>query len=81
MFAGETIAITTLASIPGILLMVYILKTLSQMAYFSNFFLVNTWSIIATIIFIYAFNLIVGLLPVHNVVKKTPAQILSRYDI
>lgn len=81
MFAGETIAITTLASVPGIILMAYILKALSQITYFSRFFLVNIWTIIVTIILIYLFNLIIGLLPVHRVVKKTPAQILSRHDI
>ena len=81
MFAGETIAITTLASVPGIILMAYILKSLSQITYFSCFFLVNMLSIIATIVFIYIFNLIIGLLPVYNVVRKTPAQILSRHDI
>ena len=81
MFAGETIAITTLASVPGIILMAYILKSLSQITYFSRIFLVNIWSIIVTIIFIYVFNLIIGLLPVYRVVRKTPAQILSRHDI
>ena len=81
MFAGETIAITTLASVPGIALMAYILNALSKITYIEKFFLVNVWSIIATVVFIYLFNLIIGLLPVHRVVRKTPAQILSRHDI
>lgn len=81
MFAGETIAITTTASVPGLILMAYILKSLAKIRFLESFFLVNTWTIILTIIFVYAFNLIIGLLPVHRVVKKTPAQILSRYDI
>lgn len=81
MFAGETIAITTLASVPGIALMAYILNALSKITYIEKFFLVNVWSIIATVVFIYVFNLIIGLLPVHRVVRKTPAQILSRHDI
>lgn len=81
MFMGETIAITTLASIPGIALMAYILKTLSEIQFLSSYFIVNMWTVIVTIVFVYLFNLIVGLLPVHRVVRKTPAQILSRNDI
>ena len=36
---------------------------------------------IGVIIFVYLFNIIIGLIPIFNVVRKTPAQILARYDI
>lgn len=81
MFTGEIIAITTLASVPGIILMTYILKMLSTIQYLASHFVIDVITIFATIIFVYLFNLIIGLLPVYRVVRKTPAQILSRNDI
>lgn len=81
MFVGEIIAITTMASVPGIILMSYILKTLSTVKYFERLFIVDIKTVIFSIIFIYVFNLIIGLLPVFKVLRKTPAEILSRHDI
>ena len=81
MFSGEIIAITTISSIPGLLLMAYILKTISEVASLSNYFIITIPLITTTIIFIYIFNLTIGLLPVFNTLRKTPAQILARYDI
>ncbi len=81
MFVGEIIAITTLASVPGILLMSYILKVVSTIKYFEKLLVVDFWIVTLSIVFVYIFNLLVGLLPVHRVVRKTPAQILSRHDI
>ena len=81
MFTGEIITITTLASIPGIALMSYILKELSFIESINDMFQVDKKVIIITIVGIYAFNLFVGLLPVYRTIRKTPAQILSRTDI
>ena len=81
MFVGEILAITTIASVPGVLLMSYILKVISTVKYFERLFVIDIWTVVLSIAFIYLFNLVIGLLPVHKVVKKTPAQILSRHDI
>lgn len=81
MFFGEIFAITTLASIPGLVLMAYILYNISKIKYFSPLFLINIPIVLVSIIFVYLFNLFIGLLPVHRVVKKRPAEILSRHDL
>lgn len=81
MFFEEIFAIVTIGSIPGIVLMSYILKTLSSIKYLSSYFIVNMMTIGVTIIFVYLFNLIIGLIPVFNTIRKRPAQILSRYDL
>lgn len=81
MFIGEIFAITTIASVPGILLMTYILYNASKISYFQNTFNVNTITFLLSIILVYAFNLIVGILPVCKVLRKRPAQILARHDI
>lgn len=81
MFAGEIIAITTLASLPGILFMAYMIKILCQIEAIQNYLMINPGILLLTIAFIYVFNLIIGLIPVFNTVRKTPASILARYDL
>jgi len=81
MFYGEIFAITTLASIPGLLFMSYVLYNLSSIRFLSRMFVVNPITILIAIILVYLFNLIIGLVPVFNVIRKTPASILSRSDL
>lgn len=81
MFIGEIIAITTLASIPGVLFMTYILKQLTKISYLEEFVIINPFIVILSIILIYIFNLIVGLIPVFKTMYKRPAEILARTDI
>ena len=81
MFFGEIFAITTIASMPGLLFMSYVLKTLSNVKYLSSLFLINPLIVIISIIFVYLFNIVIGLIPVFNTLRKRPAQILSRHDL
>ena len=81
MFYGEIIAITTVASLPGILFTTYALKTLQTISYFEKNYLVNPFTIILSIVIVYLFNIIVGLLPIMKIVSKTPASILARKDV
>ena len=81
MFMGEIIAITTLASVPGLIFSAYVLKVLSTIKQLNNVFLVTPKTVIISIVFIYIFNLAIGLFPVFNVVRKRPATILARHDL
>lgn len=81
MFIGEIFAITSLASIPGLIIMSYILSKISEIKYISGLFLINASTIIISLAIVYAFNLVIGLLPVYNTIRKTPAEILSRNDL
>ena len=81
MFVGEIIAITSLASIPGVLFMSYILYCLKGITLLSSLYIVNILTISLSILLIFIFNVIVGLLPVYNIVRLTPATILARNDI
>lgn len=81
MFYGEIIAITTVASLPGILFTTYALKTLQTISYFEKNYLVNSFTIILSILIVYLFNIIVGLLPIIKIISKTPASILARKDV
>lgn len=81
MFVGEILAITTIASVPGFLLMAYSLKKISEYSIFSNLFLVNSQVLVVCLVLLYGFNLLFGLLPVFRTMRKRPAAILSRTDI
>lgn len=81
MFIGEIISITTIASLPGILLMTYILNQVSQIPYVERMFIINFNTVGISILIVYLFNIIVGLLPLYKVLRKTPARILARHDV
>ena len=81
MFFGEIIAITTMASIPGLIGAAYVLYKLSTIGPMSSYFMINPFIIVVSIICMYLFNLVVGLLPVFNTIRRKPAQILARHDL
>ena len=81
MFLGEIIAITTVTAIPGLLIMANIINGLQMIPYYQDQFILNFGVICISVLIIVVFNIIVGLLPVFNVIRKTPAQILSRNDV
>lgn len=81
MFLGEIISITTIASLPGIALMTYILSQVSKIPYVDRMFIINFKTVGISILTVYIFNIIVGLLPLYKVLRKTPAAILARHDV
>ena len=81
MFMSESFAITTLVSLPGILFMSYCLYVLSDISYIGRNYTMNIYVLLLCIGIMYIFNILVGLIPVFNTIRKTPAQILSRHDL
>lgn len=81
MFFGEIFVITSIFSMIGVIFMTYILKQLSNIPFIANNYYMDTNVFILIVLFIYVFNILVGLLPVINTIRKTPAKILSRSDI
>ena len=81
MFMGEAFAITTLTQIPGVLFMSYCINVLSDIRYVARNYTMNISVIIICIILLYLFNIIIGLIPVFNTIRKTPASILARHDL
>ncbi len=81
MFLGEILAITVLASVPGYIFMIYIVDRLTNIRFFAGNYLINTNVVVLGLLLIFIFNIFVGLLPVYNTIKKTPASILSRNDV
>ena len=81
MFTGEIIAITALASMPGWLLMNYIIYNLQGVSYFSSMFVCTPETVLGSMIVILGFNLLFGLLPLFHTLIKRPAAILARTDV
>lgn len=81
MFSGEIIAITLIASVTGILVCTYIISLLTKISYLKSMLLINPILVCLAILLVFAFNLVVGLIPVFNTLRKRPAEILARTDI
>ena len=81
MFTGEIIAITSLACISGSVLMAYIIKVLTEVNFMKKLFVINPYIVGLSLLICFVFNLVVGIIPVYNTIRKTPAQILARHDL
>ena len=81
MFMGEIIAITCLASIPGWLLMNYIVSKLQSISAVADMLTCNQMTVLGSLAIIFAFNLLFGLIPVMHILVKRPAAILARTDV
>ncbi|MCF7927081.1 MAG: ABC transporter ATP-binding protein/permease [Candidatus Izimaplasma sp.] len=80
-FTVEVIFITTFTSIIGYLFTSFILyriEILTEGVYDGLY--VSWWTIIVGALIIYGINILSGIVPVTNLVKKTPAEILTKYD-
>ena len=81
MFISESFAISTLASLPGVLFMSYCLHVLSDIDYIGRNYVMNVYVMVLCIVIMYIFNIIVGLIPVFNTIRKSPARILSGKEV
>src|SRR5690554_5239458 len=82
MFLFEIIVLTTISTVIGYIFGFALVSVLSDSLLGQlNIFASNTLSFILGLILVYGFNLLAGLLPVLMLLIKTPAQILTQYDI
>lgn len=81
-FIVEIVLITTITTFIGFSLMSYILVLINRgfIGMFASF-KVNPLTYLSGVFIVYSLNLIAGLLPVITLLRKTPAEILSQYDI
>lgn len=82
MFIGEIVAITTLTSTPAIIFTYIVCSKLAgSISYFATVMNMQPLMLVISLVIAYAFNLIIGLIPVFNTMRKRPAAILARYDV
>ena len=81
MFMGEIIAMTTLTTLPAMAVMGYILNGISKIPMIGGQYLMNPAVFLISLALVFCFNLLAGLLPAANTMRKTPAEILARNDV
>jgi hypothetical protein len=81
MFLTEIILITTITSMVGYLTTSFVMYRIQLLAadYWDGIH-ISPLSIVAGVLVIYLVNIVAGLIPVSNLLRKTPAEILSKYD-
>lgn len=81
-FLGEVLAVTTITDLPAILITFFGIQwATASSTEIAQFLYQEPYFLLLEILLVYAFNLLVGLLPVWNTMRKRPAAILARYDI
>lgn len=80
MYLGEILAITTIFSITGFFLALLVMTKSNQnpLTKFFRIDLITTFGSLGIVVII---NVIVGLLPILRLLRHTPREILSKYDI
>ncbi len=80
-FITEIVLTTSITSLIGYLGTTFILYKIQLVteSYF-EFIHISLLSLVGGIILIYLINIVSGILPVSNLLRKTPAEILSKYD-
>lgn len=82
MFVFEILILTTLSTFVGYIIGNLLLNSLTNsLLGVLNIFKINILSFFLGIIIAYIFNLLAGLLPVMMLLRKTPSEILTKYDI
>lgn len=81
MFAGEAIVLTAITAIPSMAVMAYIINGVCKVSYVAAQFMMNPLIFFISLAIVFVFNMIAGLLPVFNTLRKTPAAILARNDV
>ena len=80
-FITEIVLITTITSLVGYLGTNYLLiKVQGITEDFYEFIHISVYSFFGGILLIYFINILSGLIPVSGLLRKTPAEILSKYD-
>ncbi|TVP95449.1 MAG: ATP-binding cassette domain-containing protein [Acholeplasmatales bacterium] len=80
-FAIESAIITTFSSLIGFLLMSYIIASALRAAEALEIGHVSIFSVLSGILLIYAINMLSGVLPVGMLLRHTPAEINTKYDL
>ncbi len=81
-FLGEVLAVTTVTDLPALLITFFGIQwATASSTEIAQFLYQEPYFLLLEILLVYAFNVLVGLLPVWNTMRNRPAAILARYDI
>lgn len=82
-FFGEILAMTTLGSLTGYLVMSALISRVQNMVQgtFFSLFYFPWYYFLGGILFIYLINILFGMIPILTLLRKTPSEINAKYDI
>ena len=80
-FAVETALLLLLTTVPGYLLSAWFVGSLAGAPFISEIFYFPLWLGVSLFVLLLAVSLLCGVLPAHTLLRKTPSEILSKYDI
>ncbi len=80
-FAVETAMLLTLTVVPGYLLASWFIESLADAPLVSDIFYFPLWLGVGLFVLITAVTMLFGVLPALSLLRKTPSEILSKYDI
>lgn len=80
-FAVETALLILLTLVLGFILSTWFIGSLSGAALFSTLFYFPVWMAVALLALICAASMVFGVLPALLLLRRTPSEILSKYDI
>lgn len=81
MFAWENFLITTYTSLAGAVITVLTSYIISRIPSVEKEFYYPWYLFLATVLVIYLFNILIGILPIRKMLKLPPAQLAAKYDI
>jgi len=80
LFTSEIILVTLFTSVVGVFMVAFLINEVNRISPIELIYF--PWYVsIVSITFLFACNLLVGLIPITNLLRLTPSQILSKYDI
>jgi ABC-type lipoprotein export system ATPase subunit len=82
LFVSEILLTTTLSSLIGfILMMILLLRAQNEVARYIEIVHYNIIGVSLGVLGIYTIQIVFGLIPVENLMRKTPAEIFKKYDL
>lgn len=81
-FFSEILAFTTIGSLTGYLFMTYVIGQVQKvLGAFTSIFYFPLYLFVLGIVLIYTVNIVFGMIPIMNLLRKTPAEINVKFDI
>jgi ABC-type antimicrobial peptide transport system permease subunit len=80
-FAVETALLLLLTVVPGYALSSWFIGSMSDAAFISEMFFFPLWIALPLFAVILTVSMVFGVLPALTLLRKTPSEILSKYDI
>ena len=80
-FTVETALLLLLTAVPGYLLAAWFIGSLKDAPFFSEIFYFPLWMTASLFVILSVVTMLFGIMPARSLLRKTPSEILAKYDI